>query len=56
MEARYPQIDMEVLAVDFGLRRYRFYIAGGPQVKVITDHKPICSIFKNLRKGSVRSE
>ena len=56
VEARYPQIDLEALAVDFGLRRYRFYIAGGPQVKVITDHKPLCSIFKNLRKGSVRSE
>jgi hypothetical protein len=30
VEARYPQIDLESLAVDFGLRRYRFYIAGGP--------------------------
>jgi hypothetical protein len=56
VEARYPQIDLESLAVDFGLRRYRFYIAGGPQVAVITDHKPLRSIFKNLRKGSVRSE
>ena len=56
VEARYPQIDLESLAVDFGLRRYRFYIAGGPQVSVITDHKPLRSIFKNLRKGSIRSE
>ena len=56
VEARYPQIDLESLAVDFGLRRYRFYIAGGPQVAVITDHKPLRSIFKNMRKGSVRSE
>ena len=56
VEARYPQIDLESLAVDFGLRRYRFYIAGGPQVSIITDHKPLRSIFKNLRKGSIRSE
>ena len=56
VETRYPQIDLESLAVDFGLRRYRFYIAGGPQVTVVTDHKPLRSIFKNLRKGSVRSE
>ena len=56
VEARYPQIDLESLAVDFGLRRYRFYIAGGPQVSVVTDHKPLPSIFKNLRKGSIRSE
>ena len=56
VETRYPQIDLESLAVDFGLRRYRFYIAGGPQVTIVTDHKPLRSIFKNLRKGSVRSE
>lgn len=56
VETRYPQIDLESLAIDFGLRRYRFYIAGGPQVKVITDHKPLPSIFKSLRKGSIRSE
>ena len=56
VEARYPQIDLEALAVDFGLRRYRFYIAGGPKVSIITDHKPLRSIFKNLRKGSIRTE
>jgi len=56
VEARYPQIDLESLAVDFGLRRFRFYVAGGPKVMVITDHKPLCSIFKNLRTGSIRTE
>ena len=55
-EARYPQIDLEALAVDFGLRRFRYYIAGGPKILVITDHKPLQSIFKNLRKGSIRTE
>ena len=55
-ESRYPQIDLESLAVDFGLRRYRFYVVGAPEVKVVTDHKPLCSIFKNIRKGSIRSE
>jgi hypothetical protein len=56
VETRYPQIDLEALAVDFGLRRFRFYIAGGPKISVITDHKPLISIFKNLRKGSIRTE
>ena len=56
VEQRYPQIDLEALAVDFGLRRYRFYIAGGPRVLIITDHKPLRSIFCNLRKGSIRTE
>ena len=55
-ESRYPQIDLEALAVDFGLRRFRFYVAGGPTVSVTTDHKPLVSIFKNLRKGSIRTE
>ena len=56
VESRYPQIDLESIAVDFGLRRFRFYIAGGPKVQVITDHKPLQSIFNNLRKGSIRTE
>ena len=56
IEARYPQLDLEALAVDYGLRRFRYYIAGGPQVPIITDHKPLESIFKNIRKGSIRTE
>ena len=56
VESRYPQLDLEALAVDFGLRRFRFYIAGGPQVIVLTDHKPLQAIFKNTRLGSIRTE
>ena len=56
VERRYGQIDLEALSVDFGLRRFRQYIVGGPEVKLITDHKPLVSIFKNTRKGSVRSD
>ena len=56
VEARYAQIDLESLAVDYALRRFRFYIAGGPRVTIITDHKPLVSIFKNIRKGSIRTE
>ena len=55
-EARYPQLDLEALAVDYGLRRYRFYIAGGPKTTIITDHKPLESIFKDRRSGSIRTE
>ena len=55
-ESRYPQLDLEALSVDYGLRRFRFYIAGGPKTLVITDHKPLESIFKNLRTGSIRTE
>ena len=55
VEFRYPQLDLEALAFDFTLRRFRYYIVGGPEVPVITDHKPLVSIFSNIRKGSVRS-
>ena len=53
----YPQIDLEALAVDFGLRRFRQYVAGDPKpVSVITDHKPLISIFRNTRRGSIRTD
>ena len=56
-EARYPQLDLEALAVDFGLRRFRHYLVGAPYtINVITDHKPLCSIFNGNRKGSIRTE
>ena len=56
VERRYPQLDLEALAIDFALRRFRQYLAGGPQAIVITDHKPLVSIFSNTRKGSIRTD
>jgi hypothetical protein len=56
-EQRYPQIDLEALGIDFALRRFRNYILGSPtDIQVITDHKPLCSIFNGNRKGSIRTE
>jgi hypothetical protein len=54
-ESRYPQLDLEALSIDFGLRRFRYYLVGGPTVEVVTDHKPLGSIFANRRKGSIRT-
>ena len=56
VEKRYPQLDLEALAVDFGLRRFRYYCVGGPSVTVITDHKPLLGVFRSTRTGSIRSE
>lgn len=56
IEARYPQIDLEALGVDFGLRRFRQYIVGGPRIAVYTDHKPLVPIFNKTRIGSFRTE
>ena len=49
------KLDLEALSVDFGLRRFRYYVVGGPTVEVVTDHKPLVSIFGNKRKGSIRT-
>ena len=54
VESRYPQKDLEAMAIDFALRRFRYYIVGGPQITVITDHKPLIAIFNNIRTGSTR--
>ena len=56
VERRYNQLDLEALAIDFGLRRFRQYLVGGPQSTVVTDHKPLVSIFKDIRRGSVRTD
>ena len=56
VERRYPQIDLEALAVDYGLRRYRFFLVGSPEITVCTDHKPLEAVFNNNRKGSIRTE
>ena len=56
-EKRYPQIDLEVTAVDFALRRFCNYLVGALDVvNVITDHKPLGPIFNGNRTGSIRTE
>ena len=41
-ENRYPQLDLEALAVDFGLRKFRNYLIGAPHlITVVTDHMPV---------------
>ena len=56
-ERNYPQLDLEAMGLDFGLRRFRKYVVGTQEpVNLITDHKPLCSIFNGKRKGSIRTE
>ena len=56
IENRYPQLDLEALAIDFGMRRFKLHLVGAPEVTIITDHKPLEAIFRNKRQGSIRSE
>ena len=56
-EKKYPQIDLEGLAVDYGLHRFRNYIIGAPhEITVVTDHLPLCAVFNGNRSGSIRTE
>ena len=56
-ERNYPQLDIEAMAVDFSLRRFRPYLVGAPhQVTVVTDHHPLLSIFNGKRSVSICTE
>ena len=54
IERRYPQIDLEAMGVDFGLRRFREYCVGADNINVVTDHRPLKAVFENKRLGSIR--
>ena len=55
-EKNYSQLDLEATAIDFGLRRFRHILVGGPQVVVVTDQQPLESLWKSKRKPSARIE
>ena len=56
-ETHYPQLDLEATAINYGLTRFRHYLVGSPEnIVIITDHKPLCSIFNGTRHGSIRTE
>ena len=44
-EINYAQIEKELLAIAFGLKRFEQYVQGRP-VEIETDHRPLESIFK----------
>ena len=54
VERKYPQINLEAMAVDFGLRRFREYCVGAKNIKIVTDHRPLIAIFENKCLGSIR--
>jgi hypothetical protein len=44
-ETRYATIELEALAIHWGIASCRFYLMGGPRFKVVTDHKPLIPMF-----------
>ena len=56
-ESRYSQLDLEAMSLDFGCCKFRQYLVGAPDTTtLVTDNKPLCSIFNGIRKGSIRTE
>ena len=56
-EQNYAQLDLEAMAVDYALRRFRTYLIGSPRENVvITNHLPLLSVFSGKRNGSIRTE
>ena len=47
-QKNYPVIDLEAMAVDFALRKFRFIIFGY-NITVLTDHKPLVALFNSKR-------
>ena len=55
-QARYPQIDREALSIYWAIKRFHLFVYG-TDFKVITDHKPLVSLFNNpSSKPSARIE
>lgn len=50
VEQRYAQVEREALAIVWACEHFHLYIYGGP-VTVMTDHKPLVSIFNNPNKN-----
>ena len=55
-QSRYPQIDREALSIYWAIKRFHLFVYG-TEFKVITDHKPLVSLFNNpSSKPSARIE
>ena len=55
-QASYPQIDRETLSIYWAVKRFHPFVYG-KEIKVITDHKPLVSLFNNpSSKMSARIE
>ena len=48
-QRRYTTIELECLAVQYAIDKCSFYLKGGPEFTVTTDHKPLEGIFKKDR-------
>ena len=55
VETRYPVIELEAFAIKYALTKCRLYLSGLPQFTVITNHRPLLSIFNKYSLNQVEN-
>ena len=45
VETRYAMVELEALAIHYGVKQCHLYLSGSPHFDVITDHQPLKTIF-----------
>jgi hypothetical protein len=56
VETRYSQTEKEALAVKYACLKFHYYLHGAPQFTVISDHKPLTSMFAPGSRSPPRIE
>ena len=52
-ETRYATIELEMLAVVWGMHKCKYYLLGQPTFKIVTDHKPLIPILNSYTLDAV---
>jgi len=55
-ESRYASIELEALAIKYGIDKCRMYLAGMPHFTVVTDHRPLTTIFNKYGINDVENQ
>ena len=55
-ESRYATIELEALAIKYAIDKLQIYLAGMPHFDVITDHRPLVTIFNKYGINKVENQ
>ena len=56
VEARYRQLDLEAVEIDFALTQFTTYLVCAPGIELVTDHKLFYPVFNTHRQISIRTD
>jgi len=55
-ESRYASIELEALAIKYGVDKCRIYLYGMPKFTIVTDHRPLVTIFNKYTINEVENQ